>query len=502
VPTTVEEVLYKPRGPHKDLFRIFARAAARPHDESAHPPAEILVEGPAGTAKSRNILEVINYLLETIEGEKPYRVLLLRKTRVSLNDSVLFTLEEEVLGPVNHPVLDGASREHRTRYVYPNGNQIVLGGMDNPTKLFSTQYDLIYINEANELTEAEYESLFRALRNFTVPWQAVIVDCNPDVPQHWLNKRPEKPGGAMVRIVTRHKDNPMLFGADGQPTAKGKVYMARLDQLTGVRRKRLRDGLWVAAEGQIYENFDPAVHVVDAGEIDPKDTLRPWGCNLPPFEWYGCSQDFGFRDAQVLQLWGITKDKSMYRLREFYRTRTDLEWWGDRFAEWYKRWDVVRLVCDHRPELIRMFNQRVGFRGNGSGASVAIPARKGDGSIESGTDLVRTLLGDPAAKPGEKGYPRLFFVRQGRDRPDPLLRDAHMPTCTEDEIPGYVFLEHVDGKPIRNRPDPACQDHGCDATRYMAMYVWLFDHGKVPKAKKWHPDSYGAWLGHDEVDGV
>ena len=488
----VEEFIYRPRGVHADLFRTLAEAAVPPYPA---PPAEILVEGPAGTAKSRNIIEALNYLCETIEGEKPFRVLLLRKTRASLNESILFTLEEEVLWP-GHPLLTGASREHRTKYVYPNGNQLILGGMDNPTKLYSTQYDLIYINEANELSLDEYERLFRANRNFAVPWQTIIVDCNPDLDRHWLNQRPEEPESPMVRVVTRHRDNPKYFLPDGSETPEGSVYMARLRSLTGLRRKRLYEGKWCAAEGMVYENWDPAVHVIDAGEVDPDDTERPWGCNIPPIEWYALSQDYGWRDAQVLQLWGITRDKTMYRLREYYRTKTDLSWWTDRAVEWIEAHDAVRMVCDHRPELIEMVNQRLGFRGGHNVGSIAIKASKGPGSLEAGTDLVRDLLGDPAS--GKK--PRMFFVRQGRDPArDPELVANHLPTCTEDEIPGYIWMEHRDGQPIKNKPDPTCPDHGADATRYMAAYVWLADHSVPAKEKKWHPDSNGAWLGHDEV---
>lgn len=467
---TVELVDYAPRGPHRDLFRAFARAATDPY--APPPPAEVLIEGPAGTAKSRNALEIINFLAETIEAEKPWRALLLRKTRVSLNDSVLFTLEDEVWWP-GHPMLDGASREHRSRYIYPNGNQLVLGGMDNPTKLFSTQYDLIYINEGNELKIGEYESLFRALRNFAVSWQSILIDCNPDVPGHWLNQRPEKPGSAMERVRTRHRDNPMLFFPDGVTrTARGEVYMKRLDQLSGVRRLRLRDGIWAAAEGQVWENFDPAVHVVDAGSVDPNDTLRPWGRNLPPFVWYLLSQDFGFRDAQVLQLWGVTKDRRAYRLRERYRTTTGLLWWTDTAVDWIKETDAIRMVCDHRPELIQMLNDRLGFRGGHDQAPVAIPAAKGPGSIEAGTDLVREMLGNEQGR-----EPRVFFVRDGRDPVrDPVLLENHLPTCTEDEIPGYVWLEHRDGQPVKNRPDPSCQDHGC----FVAGTMVRTPGGEVP----------------------
>lgn len=464
----VEEMVYRPRGVHADLFRTITRAVTPPY---APMPSEILVEGPAGTAKSRNIVEILNWVQETVEGDKPVRGLFLRKTRASLNESVLFTFEEEVLWP-GHPVLDGASREHRTKYTYPNGNQIVLGGLDNPLKLYSTQYDWIYINEANELTLDEYERLIRANRNFAMPYQFIISDCNPDIDRHFLNQRPEQPDSPMVRIVTRHRDNPKFFDDAGAETREGEQYMTRLRSLTGLRRKRLYEGQWCAAEGMVYENWNPAVHVIEAGDVDPNDTERPWGRNIEPIEWYLLSQDYGWRDAQVLQLWGVTKDKKMYRLREYYRTKTGLEWWADRSVEWIKMHEAIRMVCDHRPEMIDMVNQRLGWRGGGV-APIAIKANKGPGSIEAGTDLVRELLGDPDnGKP-----PRMFFVRGGRDPVrDPELVENHLPTCTEDEIPGYIWTEHRDGQAVKNKPDPTCPDHGC----FVAGTMVRTPDGEVP----------------------
>ena len=61
---------------------------------------------------------------------------------------------------------------------------------------------------------------------------------------------------------------------DGTPTAAGVDYFAKLDALTGVRRLRLKDGIWASAEGVIYEDWDEAVHVIDRFPIPP--TWRRW----------------------------------------------------------------------------------------------------------------------------------------------------------------------------------------------------------------------------------
>lgn len=143
---------YMPRGTILNFFGI--------------PDLEVWLSGPAGTGKSRGILEWIHFLLLRYPGA---RALILRKTRVSLNEAGLFTYEKYVLGE-DHPIVGSKKREHRHKYIYPNGSELVTGGMDKPTRLFSTEYDLIYPQEANELALDEYESLLRALRNGVVPY--------------------------------------------------------------------------------------------------------------------------------------------------------------------------------------------------------------------------------------------------------------------------------------------------------------------------------------------
>jgi PBSX family phage terminase large subunit len=160
----------------------------------------------------------------------------------------------------------GGSKLEPAQFRYANGSRIVVGGLDKPTKIMSSEYDLAYINEGTEASEEDYESVSSRLRYGVMPYQQLITDCNPDAPTHWLNQRAN--AGKTKRILTRHEDNPVLFDPSTREwTRRGAEYIARLDRLTGVRFKRLRLGLWVAAEGQVYEGFDPAMHVIDFADL-------------------------------------------------------------------------------------------------------------------------------------------------------------------------------------------------------------------------------------------
>ena len=133
---------------------------------------ELVLHGPGGTGKSRGILTWLWWLMDNYarlwphrEEGKTLRILMCRETRVSLTQSGLTTWEDSVV-PAGHPMLQGAGKAQRQSYVHPGtGAELVLAGMDEPTRLFSTDYDIVYIQEATEITENAWESLRRGLRN-------------------------------------------------------------------------------------------------------------------------------------------------------------------------------------------------------------------------------------------------------------------------------------------------------------------------------------------------
>jgi len=219
-------------------------------------PTELLISGPAGTGKD---VGVGLYLRTLCEDYPKCRIAVLRKTRRSLTESWLVTWEDIVL-PDDDPMLAGGRRANRHSYDHPNGATVVPGGMDEPMKFFSSQWDVVYVQEANEFTLDEWEKIKRGLRNFVTPWQQLIGSCNPTFPSLWLYQRAI--AGTCAHWVTTHADNPMYYTKAGKLTAKGRAYLTTLSQMTGTRRKRLYDGLWVASEGQVFDQWNRDIHAV------------------------------------------------------------------------------------------------------------------------------------------------------------------------------------------------------------------------------------------------
>lgn len=232
-------------------------------------PKELLVVGPAGSGKTYPFAS----LYHTLARDYPkLRILFLRATRVSMTESMLVTFEQEILPADNcEYIAAGAQRSHRKSYRYPNGSEIVVAGLDrNETKVLSTAWDIVFWNEAIEAKKEAWETLASRMgrpgRDKRFGW--LHGDTNPGSPDHWLKQRCD--AGNAVMWDTTHKANPAMW--DGLNwTEAGRSYRSQLEKLTGPRRKRLLEGLWVQGEGIWFDTFDPDIHVsAEKAEYDPK----------------------------------------------------------------------------------------------------------------------------------------------------------------------------------------------------------------------------------------
>lgn len=275
-----------------------------------------MLEGPAGTGKSRAIFEKI-WILCT--SRPNIRVLVLRKTRTSLTDTGMVTWEDKVCPP-GSPIVGDGSRAHKHGYTFPNGSEIVLGGLDKVSKIMSGEYDLIYVQEATEIAESEWETLMTRLRNNKLHYQQIIGDCNPDAPTHWINNRE-----GLTRIKSRHEDNPTLYNLkSGTWTQNGAEYIETLERLSGHRRDRLRYGLWVAPEGARFPNLDSKVHQFDMSETFPH--------GLPSTYRVILGLDYGLR-APYCALWtAIDHDANLWVFREDYQAGITADIQAQRFV--------------------------------------------------------------------------------------------------------------------------------------------------------------------------
>lgn len=447
---------YQPRGGCKDVFDT--------REE------EVLISGPAGTGKSRACLEKI---FAVCLATPNVRGLVLRKTLASLASTALVTWRNFVIKEALESgtvVYYGGSREEAPQYRFKNGSTVTIGGLDRPTRIMSSEYDIIYVQEATEITIEDLELIKTRLRNWQITFQQLIMDCNPAGAQHWLKLRCDD---KICRLIeSRHEDNPRLFNEDGTLTEKGKKYIAILDNLTGVRKQRLRYGKWVSAEGIIYEEFDPAIHIL------------PWdydddGNRLPlPDEWPRYwAIDFGFVNPFVLKCYAIGPDNEHYMYREIYMTqrtvqehakkimeqvtRVKRDEWYDHFNKQMRVKETIEwiepqpfaVICDHDAEDRRTFEIATGLS--------TVPAIK---MVTAGINAhMERLKINP-----ETGYAQFYLMADSLVELDQSLRDRLLPTCTAEEYAAYCWEVGANGqkrdKPVKEN------DHGMDTDRYHTVY--------------------------------
>lgn len=428
---------YEPRGG--------ALAALVCHDREA------LLDGPAGTGKSFAGLWKMHLAAIKYPG---MHGLLLRKTLVSLKSSTLVTFRERILGARSPVKFWTAKGDEPAHYAYPNGSKITIGGMDNAAKIMSTEYDLIFWDEATDGDLAEWESLTTRLRYGRMPYQQLLGACNPQYPTHWLNLRAHE--GRTTRLLSRHEDNPAVT----------LEYLAALEALTGVRRSRLYLGLWVAAEGTVYEDaWDRDTHVLPRGRYATRPDL--WGdCGIPA-EWPRyLGIDWGYRNPAVVKWYAKLPDGELLVYRELYRTMTLVEdlarealslmGWrlGESGALTPTRRDADPLpreiIADHDAEDRATFERYFGMG--------VYPADKGKNSISDGIQAVTRRLQDK----------RLLYLADSLVRRDLLLEQAKKPCSSVEEFESYVWDTRA-GRPPREVPIDE-SNHGMDVDRYVVTY--------------------------------
>lgn len=397
--------------------------------------SEVLVSGPAGTGKSRACLEKL--LLMAVLNPR-MRGLIVRKTLASLGSTALVTWREKVICDLSQSDVYyfGGSSQEAPQYRFSNGSVIVIGGMDKATKIMSSEYDVIYVQEATELTVNDWEALTTRLRNGRISFQQLIADCNPDMPTHWLKARADE--GMTTLLQSVHEDNPTLFNEDGTVTDIGKDYIGKLDRLTGVRFLRLRKGIWAAAEGLIYEEWNSNVHLIDRFDI-PNDWPRYWAI------------DFGFRNPFVCQWWAEDPDGKLILYREIYHTNKTVRQHAkdilaimkDKDGNWTEPTPRA-ILCDHDAEGKAVLEEELG-----------LGTQNAHKAVKEGIEAVQNRLADSS----------IAIMRDALVTLDPALRDSGRPVCTQEEIVGYVWAMGPNGR-IKDEPVKE-NDHGMDASRYM-----------------------------------
>lgn len=283
-------------------------------------------------------------------------VILIRKTYKSLKLSTLVTLLSGAtpIMPKNTYVLNKAEGTIKVN----NGGVIYCMGMDEPSRIRSINAGSIFVDEASEFNQEEYDELLRRLSN-PVGSRQIYLATNPGTPSHFLYKR---------FFLTNSINRKVITVSSLENTALPQDYIdITLGEMDEQNKKRFVEGLWINFDGMIFANFDRNKHVV---KLNPKEI----------YEEYFLAVDWGQTHPSAMLLVGKNKDR-LYVLEEFYLKDPSLNTLRDTIQKYYNKYAGITLLYD--PSAKILFNEL---------ANVGINLKKANNDVNGGINRVRTKL--------------------------------------------------------------------------------------------------------------
>ncbi len=381
-----------------------------------------LLTGAAGGGKSRLLLEKVHAYLLKYPGATG---IMGRKDRTSASKSVVPMMRYTVQGDSTWGrFLTGAGL-----FEYNNGSHLWVVGLNDENQREALKsigkdgsVDIAAFDEANKLTRDDHNIIVSRMRGKAAPWTQIIYATNPDAPTHWINTDLILAEQAKV-FYSRPEDNPY----------NPKSYIERLKNLTGVYYQRLYLGLWVQAEGAIYDEYDSSIHLIGEDQV----TINMDGRFI-------VGVDFGYTNPFSCSLYYLDNDDNVYLWKQIYKTRRTVAEHAPFIKDMVKGVKVEAWITDHDAEDRATLENELGIRTRGAYKAV-LP----------GISAVKQRLKDK----------RLFYIRNAVKDIDQELLDAKRPTSTVDEIAGYRWSDKKQDTPVKEN------DHGLGEERYVIAYV-------------------------------
>lgn len=231
------------------------------------------------------------------------------------------SIARNVISPMQDPNIFGELADHvhytsGAPFAMILGRKVyVLGASDSKAEKTIRGMTLAgaYVDEITILSEEFFTQLIGRL---SVPKAQLFGTTNPDNPSHWLKKKfldrigPDQEAGQLHNWKSwffRLTDNPTLTAAYRESIEAG---------FTGLFYKRFVLGQWVAAEGAVYDVFDPQHHVRD---LD----VMCQGHKNPIVKYLCIGLDYGTTNPTAAILLGLTQNGELYAVDEWCYAPSD-----------------------------------------------------------------------------------------------------------------------------------------------------------------------------------
>jgi len=154
----------------------------------------------------------------------------------------------------------------------------------------------------DEITTIPEEFFTQLLGRMSVDGARLFGSTNPDNPAHWFKVK------YLDRIGPGDNQLPdwrsWKFMMEDNPSLSEKYKAAKRREFTGLWYRRFIQGEWVAAEGAVFDMWDPDTHVVPWEKLPPMRRLISVGI------------DYGTQHATVAIMLGVGYDRKLYLVDE------------------------------------------------------------------------------------------------------------------------------------------------------------------------------------------
>lgn len=309
----------------------------------------IVNRGGARSSKSWSIAQLFLYkfLMETRK-----KFLVVRKTLPACRISTYLLIKEQM---EEMGITQWILEEKQARIFHYARNLLHWTSIDDPEKIKSTEWNYIWMEEANEFTYDDFMILKLRMSGPTEDGKPnqMFMSFNPVDEHLWIKGKVVEKEKEVKEILSTYTDNPFL----------AREYVESLEDLKNQDMNYYRIyalNEWGHLENLIYSNYKMADELPDGGE-----TI------------YGL--DFGFNNPTAL-VKIVIKDQEIWEKQLLYKTgltNTDLIDWLTKLVE--KRIDCIYADSEEPARIEEI--KRAGFNVH--------PSVKGKGSVKDGIDFVK-----------------------------------------------------------------------------------------------------------------
>jgi phage terminase large subunit len=403
-------------------------------------PVKLGVGGARGPGKSHGVFAQIT--LDDCERVPGLKCLFIRKTGIAAKESFEDLIDKVLRGKAEYEYNRSTNTLH-----FANNSHVLLGGFRDERDIdnyVGIEYDLIAIEELNQLDKTRVQKLLGSMRTSKPNWRPrLYASFNPggkgheDVKQMFVVPFREDRQTETRFVPSTYKENPYL----------NKEYLQYLEGLDGNLGKAWRDGDFDIFEGQYFNEWSQERHVVSPYAIPPSwKRVR--------------SIDHG-RTAPTACLWGaIDQDGKLHVYREYYMAGVDADLNAQKIAELSKGETYAFTILDSAC-----------FSKTGNGETIADIYEKNGVTCEPATK--NRLAGWVLVHEYLRGDP----VRMSDGTTEVQPRAVFFKTCTN-IIRTLPTLIHDERNP--EDVDSDGEDHAPDALSYLLQAL---HESKSPPAK-------------------